>query len=69
MVVVPWAEDVNEDDSLWGVYEFKLGFGVEVSDFIGCLDVPVRPARAVAWYKFELVYYRLYQKLKHNVFY
>ena len=69
MVGVPRPENLNEDDSLWGVYKFKLGFGGEVSDFIGCLDLPVRPARAAAWYKFEPVYYRLHQKLKHNVFY
>ena len=51
------------------VYRFKAGFGGEIADFLGCLDLPVKPVRAAAWYRFEPVYYRLYQKLKHEVFY
>ena len=69
MVAVPKPENLNEDDPLWGVYKFKLGFGGEILDFLGCLDLPVKSARAAAWRKFEPVYYRLYQKLKNNVFY
>ena len=69
MVGVPRPGNLNEDDSLWGVYRFKAGFGGEIADFLGCLDLPVRPVRAAAWYRFEPVYYRLYQKLKHEIFY
>ena len=69
MVAVPRPENLNEDDPLWGVYKFKLGFGGEILDYLGCLDLPVKSARAAAWRKFEPVYYRLYQKLKNNVFY
>jgi lipid II:glycine glycyltransferase (peptidoglycan interpeptide bridge formation enzyme) len=54
---------------LWGVYKFKEGFGGEIVDSLGCLDLPVKQAHAAAWYKFEPVYYRLYYKLKNNVFY
>ena len=69
MVGVPRPENLNEGDSMWGVYRFKAGFGGEITDFLGCLDLPVKPVRASAWYRFEPVYYRLYQKLKHDVFY
>ena len=69
MVGVPNPDNLNEGDSLWGVYKFKVGFGGEMADSLGCLDLSVRPMRAAAWYKFEPVYYRLYQKLKQNVFY
>lgn len=69
MVGVPRPENLNENDSLWGVYRFKAGFGGEVADFLGCLDLPVKPVRAAAWYRFEPVYYRLYYKLKREVFY
>jgi peptidoglycan pentaglycine glycine transferase (the first glycine) len=69
MVGVPRPENLNENDSLWGVYRFKAGFGGEVTDFLGCLDLPVKPVRAAAWYRFEPVYYRLYYKLKREVFY
>jgi lipid II:glycine glycyltransferase (peptidoglycan interpeptide bridge formation enzyme) len=69
MVGVPRPENLNEGDSMWGVYRFKAGFGGEITDFLGCLDLPVKPMRAAAWYRFEPIYYRLYQKLKHEVFY
>ncbi len=69
MVGVPKLEDLDESSSLWGVYKFKEGFGGEIADFLGCLDLPIRRARAAAWYKLEPVYYRLYYKLKNNVFY
>ena len=69
MVGIPKPEDRNEDDPYYGVYRFKIGFGGEVTDFLGCLDLPIKPTRAKAWYRFEPAYYRLYYKLKCNVFY
>jgi lipid II:glycine glycyltransferase (peptidoglycan interpeptide bridge formation enzyme) len=69
MVGIPKPEDRNEDDPYYGVYRFKIGFGGEVTYFLGCLDLPIKNARAKAWYRFEPAYYRLYYKLKNNVFY
>lgn len=69
MVGIPKPENRNEDDPYYGVYRFKIGFGGEVTDFLGCLDLPIKPARAKAWYNLEPAYYRLYYKLKGNVFY
>jgi lipid II:glycine glycyltransferase (peptidoglycan interpeptide bridge formation enzyme) len=69
MVGIPKPEDLHEGSSFWSVYKFKEGFGGEISDSIGCLDLPVKPLRARAWYRFEPYYYRLYYKLKNNVFY
>jgi peptidoglycan pentaglycine glycine transferase (the first glycine) len=69
MVGVPKSEDLDESSSLWSVYKFKEGFGGEISDSLGCYDLPVKRIRAAAWYKLEPVYYRLYYKLKNNVFY
>jgi lipid II:glycine glycyltransferase (peptidoglycan interpeptide bridge formation enzyme) len=56
MVGVPKPEELNEGSSLWNVYKFKEGFGGEISDSPGCYDL-------------EPLYYRLYYKLKNNVFY
>ncbi len=69
MVGIPKPEDRNEGDPYYGVYRFKIGFGGDVTDFVGCLDLPVKNARARAWYELEPAYYRLYYKLKGNVFY
>jgi len=69
MVGIPKPEDRNEDDPYYGVYRFKTGFGGDVTDFLGCLDLPIKNSRAKAWYRLEPAYYRLYYKLKGNVFY
>jgi len=69
MVGVPKLEDLDESNSLWSVYKFKEGFGGGIVNTLGCLDLPIKRARAAAWYKLEPVYYRLYYKLNNNVFY
>jgi len=69
MVGMPTVDNLNEGDPLWGVYRFKAGFGGGVADFIGCLDLPVGRARARLWNVVEPVYYRVYQRLKHDVYY
>src|ERR687885_935894 len=69
MVGVPKPEELDESSSLWGVYKFKEGFGGEIANSLGCFDLPVRKAWATAWYELEPVYYRMYYKLKNNVFY
>jgi lipid II:glycine glycyltransferase (peptidoglycan interpeptide bridge formation enzyme) len=70
MMAVPSPEDLeNEDHPLHGVYQFKVGFGGEVRDFVGCLDLPVRPVLAKLWKKAEPLYYRAYRKLKKDIYY
>ena len=69
MVGIPKREERNEDNPYYGVYKFKKGFGGEVVEFIGCLDLPVKPRLAAAWYRLEPLYYRGYYKLKGNIFY
>jgi lipid II:glycine glycyltransferase (peptidoglycan interpeptide bridge formation enzyme) len=69
MVGVPKLEDLDETNSLWSVYKFKEGFGGGIVDSLGCFDLPIKRARAAAWYRLEPVYYRLYYKLNNNVFY
>ena len=70
MMAVPGPKDLeNEDHPLHGVYEFKDGFGGEVNDFVGCLDLPVKPAQAKLWNRLEPWYYRAYRKLKKDIYY
>ena len=42
MVGIPKPENRNEDDPYYGVYRFKIGFGGNVTDFVGCLDLPTQ---------------------------
>ena len=69
MVGVPAPDHLDESNSLYGVYRFKVGFGGEIADFIGCLDLPVKRSHARLWNMTEPVYYRLHQKLKDNIYY
>jgi lipid II:glycine glycyltransferase (peptidoglycan interpeptide bridge formation enzyme) len=69
MVGIPKKEDRDENDPYYGVYKFKMGFGGEVVDFIGCMDLPVKPGLAALWYRIEPLYYRAYLKIKKSIFY
>ena len=69
LVSVPPPEERNESHPGYGVYKFKKGFGGEVVEFIGCMDLPIEPRRAEAWYRLEPLYYRAYSKIKKNIFY
>ena len=70
MVAVPPPDELdNQDHPLHGVYRFKAGFGGEVTEFLGCLDLPIRPLAAGLWNRLEPVYYRLHQKLKGDIYY
>jgi lipid II:glycine glycyltransferase (peptidoglycan interpeptide bridge formation enzyme) len=69
MVAIPRPEDLTEENEMYGLYRFKSGFGGEITDFVGCYDWPIRKIPAAAWYRWEPIYYRLYQRLKHDVYY
>ncbi|MDN5697127.1 MAG: peptidoglycan bridge formation glycyltransferase FemA/FemB family protein [Rubrobacter sp.] len=69
MVSVPPPGQRDESHPAYGVYKFKKGFGGEILEFIGCMDLPVKPRQAAAWRSLEPLYYRAYTRLKNNVFY
>lgn len=69
MVGIPKPEEQNEESSLWNIFKFKKGFGGEMFDSVGCLDLPIKKTRADAWHRAEPLYYRAHQKLSKNVFY
>ena len=68
-VGAPKSRGGDTDDPYYGVYKFKLGFGGDVVEFVSCMDLPVSPRLAAAWYYLEPLYYRAYYKLKNNIFY
>lgn len=66
---IPSPEKLTEAHPLYGVYKFKEGFGAEMVDFVGSLDLPVSSPRAKLWNKVEPTYFRLYQRLRGDVYY
>lgn len=69
MVSVPPPGQRDDSHPAYGVYRFKKGFGGEILEFIGCMDLAVKPRLAAAWYNLEPFYYRGYAKIKGNIFY
>ncbi|CAN5907245.1 peptidoglycan bridge formation glycyltransferase FemA/FemB family protein [soil metagenome] len=69
MMAVPGPDELDESHPLYGVYKFKAGFGSEMRDFIGCFDLPIKHAQERLWNRVEPTYYRLYRKLKGDVYY
>jgi lipid II:glycine glycyltransferase (peptidoglycan interpeptide bridge formation enzyme) len=69
MMGIPSPDELNEDHPWYGVYKFKSGFGGEIPSYLGCLDLPVKPTRAKMWNRVEPIYYRLYQRLKGDIYY
>ena len=66
---VPPLDKLDEDHPLYGVYKFKAGFGSELVDFVGTLDLPVDRTRARLWNKVEPWYFRFHQRIKGDVYY
>lgn len=69
LVSVPPPHERNEEHPGYGVYKFKKGFGGEIQEYVGCVDLALEPKRAAAWYRLEPFYYRAYARLKKNIFY
>jgi peptidoglycan pentaglycine glycine transferase (the first glycine) len=65
----PKPGDRYEDNPYYGVYRFKLGFGGDVVEYLGCMDLPIGQRSAAAWHDLEPFYYRAYYELRGNVFY
>ncbi|HZY65378.1 MAG TPA: peptidoglycan bridge formation glycyltransferase FemA/FemB family protein [Rubrobacteraceae bacterium] len=66
---VPTLDKLDENHPLYGVYKFKAGFGSELVDFVGTLDLPVKSAQAKLWDKVEPWYFRFHQRVKGDVYY
>ncbi len=69
MMAIPTPDELHEDHPWYGVYKFKAGFGGDVEEFPGCLDLPVNPVRARLWDRIEPTYYRAHQRLRGDIYY
>ncbi len=69
MVAVPPLAERNEKSTWWGLYRFKSGFNPNITEFVGCLDLPIKKHSYVIWRKLEPWYLRLHKKITKNAFY
>lgn len=69
MVAVPPKSQLdNPSHHQYGLYQFKRGFNEEVTEFVGCYDLPVDTRKYRVWQRQENYYLKLYAKLKKNLF-
>lgn len=69
MVAVPPKSQLdNPSHHQSGLYQFKRGFNEEVTEFVGCWDLPINQRKFNIWKKQESYYLRLYAKMKKNLF-
>lgn len=69
MVAVPPKSQLdNPDHHQYGLYQFKRGFNEDVTEFVGCYDLPVDSRKFRIWQRQESYYLKLYAKLTKNLF-
>lgn len=69
MVAVPPKSQLeNTEHHQYGLYQFKRGFNEEVTEFVGCYDLPVDSRKFRIWQRQESYYLRLYAKMTKNLF-
>ncbi len=51
-----------------GLYQFKRGFNDEVTEFIGCYDLPIMAQKYRIWRSQERQFLKLYSKMTKNLF-
>lgn len=69
LVAVPPKKELNEKNPLWGLYKFKSGFNPNITEFTGCLDLPIFESRYRLWTKIEPRYTGTYKNINKNSFY
>lgn len=69
MVAVPPKSELdNPRHHQYGLYQFKRGFKDEVTEFVGCWDLPVNQSKFRIWSTQESNFLKLYAKMKKNLF-
>lgn len=68
MVAVPPKSELdNPNHHQAGLYSFKRMFSDDVTEFVGCWDLPLS-SKYRQWRKYEGLYNRLYARVKKNLF-
>ncbi len=69
LVAVPpkaYLEDPEHPQA--GLYQFKRGFNEEVTEFVGCWDLPISSNKYRIWLRQERTFLKLYNKMHKDLF-
>jgi lipid II:glycine glycyltransferase (peptidoglycan interpeptide bridge formation enzyme) len=60
----------NPDHPYYGFGTFKVGFNSQVTDFVGCYDLIIKPFTYKFWHKYgERIAHRIYYYQHHDLYY
>jgi len=66
----PSSQIKNQNHPFYGFGTFKVGFNPQITDYVGCYDLIVKPSAYKIWYKFgEKLTRRIYYILHHDLYY
>lgn len=69
MVAVPPKSELDNPNHMqYGLYQFKRMFNEEVTEFVGCWDLPIHSQKFRIWNQQESYFLKLYAKIKKNLF-
>lgn len=68
VAVPPKAHLEDPDHPQAGLYQFKRGFNEEVTEFVGCWDMPISTTKYKIWQRQERQFLKLYTKMSKNLF-
>ena len=68
VAVPPRAHLDDPDHPQAGLYQFKRGFCDEVTEFVGCWDLPISASKYKIWKRQERKFLKLYTKMTKNLF-
>lgn len=68
LIAVPPKDQLNPEHNMYGLYQFKSGFNQEITQFVGCWELPLRASVYARWQKTEPLFHRVYSRVKSNIF-
>jgi len=69
LVAAPPKADLEDPDHPYaGLYQFKRGFHDNITEFVGCYDLPISDNKYKIWQRQERAFLKLYKKMTKNLF-
>jgi lipid II:glycine glycyltransferase (peptidoglycan interpeptide bridge formation enzyme) len=66
----PSSQIKNPDHPYYGFGTFKAGFNSEITDYVGCYDIVIKPLAYKFWQKIgERIAHRIYYQQNHDLYY
>ncbi len=68
LIAVPPKDQLKPEHHMYGLYQFKSGFNQEITQFVGCWELPLKAGVYARWQKAEPLFHKVYSRVKRNIF-